>query len=103
MPRLLLLALSCACLLPAQRSSPENLDFLQGLSEYEHIQDMLPSYIQQKAQAMVEARKRSLHLSTLEDVARRRQYLREHMLRALGGLPERTPLNARITGVIERD
>jgi len=42
------------------------------------------------------------HLATIEDVNRRRTYLREQMLEDLGGFPDRTPLNARVVGVLER-
>src|SRR5206468_1222728 len=30
-------------------------------------------------------------------------YIREHMVNGLGGFPERTPLNPRIVGVLERE
>ncbi len=99
----ILLVFLAAGVLSAQRSSPDNLDFLHGLSEYEHVQDMLPAYMQARAQKLVEVRKGSLDVSNAEAVARRRAYVREHMLRALGGLPERTPLNARVTGTLDRD
>ena len=86
-----------------QSSSSEDLDFLRGLDEYDNIRRMLPNYMEQKAQALVEARKRSLDVSTPEALAKRRQFVRERILHAIGGLPERTPLNARKTGTLERD
>ena len=92
-----------ATLLFAQKSSSDEVDFLHGLNRYADIRDMLPSYIQREAETMVDARKRSLDVSSAEALARRRQYVREHILRAIGGLPERTPLNARVTGVVDRD
>jgi cephalosporin-C deacetylase-like acetyl esterase len=92
-----------ATLLSAQKSSSSDLDFLHGLNRYADIRDMLPSYIQSEAEGMVDARKRSLDVSTPEALARRRQYVREHILKAIGGLPERTPLNARVTGVVDRE
>ncbi|MBK5294006.1 MAG: acetylxylan esterase, partial [Acidobacteriia bacterium] len=42
-------------------------------------------------------------IHTPEDVARRQRYIREKMLASLGGLPEKTPLHAVITGHLERD
>lgn len=42
-------------------------------------------------------------INTPEQVAERQAYIRSKMLEALGGFPEKTPLNARITGVLERD
>ena len=42
-------------------------------------------------------------ISTKEEVTARQQYIREKMLEGIGGLPtERTPLNARVTGTLER-
>ena len=42
-------------------------------------------------------------LRTPEEVAKRRAYLREAMVRDLGGFPARTPLNARVVGTLDRD
>ena len=43
-------------------------------------------------------------IKTPADVMARADFVRAEFLRALGGLPsERTPLNARITGTLERD
>jgi cephalosporin-C deacetylase-like acetyl esterase len=42
-------------------------------------------------------------LSTKEEVEARQRYIREKILEGIGGLPaERTPLNAKITGAVER-
>src|SRR5207249_9788732 len=41
--------------------------------------------------------------SSWEESARRKAYTAEHMLQALGGLPERTPLNAHVVGALERE
>src|SRR5438105_8236412 len=85
----------------AQRPALEDLDFLHGLNEYANIREMLPSYMQREAQALVDARKRSLDVGSPEALARRRQYVRDHLLAAIGGLPHRTPLNARVTAKLE--
>ena len=63
---------------------------------------MLADYMERQAQARVSARKQSLKLATMEDIARRRQYVREHILQAIGDLPERTPLNPRVVATVER-
>jgi cephalosporin-C deacetylase-like acetyl esterase len=98
-----LLALAGAAVLAGQQSGAEALDFLHGLSEYEKLKAMLPEYMEREAQARVAARKNSLKLATIEDVTRRRQYVRDHILQAIGGLPERTPLNPRTVATIERE
>jgi cephalosporin-C deacetylase-like acetyl esterase len=97
------LLLAGAAPLLAQRSSSDDLDFLHGLDEYENIREMLPAYMRREGKALLENRVRSLDVSTPEALARRRDYLRQCLMRAIGGLPERTPLNARVTGTVERD
>jgi cephalosporin-C deacetylase-like acetyl esterase len=95
------LALLIVAPLTAQRS--DELNFLSGLDEFDHIREMLPSYLKRHALEFLDKREEQFgHLSTLEDLARRKAYVREVMLRDLGGLPERTPLNARVTGEIDR-
>jgi len=95
------LALTLACL--GACASAQELDFLNGLDEYENIRRMLPDYMQRRGEALVQERKRTLVLRTKEDLDRRRQFVREQILKAIGGLPERTPLNARTVATLERD
>ena len=40
---------------------------------------------------------------TPEQIAAYQARLREKFLEAIGGLPERTPLNAQVTGTVRRD
>ena len=87
----------------AQHSEGDELDFLHGLSEYEQIRHMLPEYMGREAQSLIRERQRSLNVSTPEALARRRSYVREHILHAIGGLPDRTPLNARTVATLQRD
>ncbi|HZU25969.1 MAG TPA: acetylxylan esterase [Bryobacteraceae bacterium] len=87
----------------AQEPAAEQLDFLHGLDEYENIHRMLPDYMQQRGEALVRARKQSLAITTPEALAARRQFVREHILEAIGGLPQRTPLNARTVATLQRD
>jgi hypothetical protein len=85
----------------AQQS--EDLNFASGLEQFQNIRRMLPSYLNNIGLRMLEERKHRVeHLATIEDVNRRRTYLREQMLEDLGGFPDRTPLNARVVGVLER-
>ena len=81
----------------------DDLNFLANLDEFEHVREMLPSYL--RGHAMEFLAKREQHvaqLSTPADLARRKAYVREVMTRDVGGFPERTPLNARVTGVLDR-
>ncbi len=96
--------LACLAAAPLAAQSAESLDFLAGLPDFREIRNMLPAYLNRAAMTHLADRERKVaQLSTAQDVAARRAYIRERMLRALGGLPERTPLNARVTGVLDRD
>lgn len=60
-------------------------------------------YLSAKAQHYLSARKTEISkLKTGKDVLRRGAMVREWMLRAIGGFPNRTPLNAKITGGFAR-
>ncbi|MBI1940166.1 MAG: acetylxylan esterase [Acidobacteria bacterium] len=83
---------------------PEDLDFLSGLPDFERVNRVLPEYLNRKALALLEERRRAIgQFTSATDVAKRKAYVRDKMLQALGGLPERTALNARTVGVLERD
>lgn len=89
--------------IPLVAQHTDDLNFLAGLDEFEHIRDMLPLYFQTHAAAFLERREGEVaKLSSLDDLTRRKAYLRKVMLRDLGGLPERTPLNSRVTGTLDR-
>ena len=65
---------------------------------------MLYSYLLAECAKSFEVRRRAVAaLRTPEDVRRRQAELRAKFVEALGGFPERTPLNARVTGSEARD
>lgn len=64
----------------------------------------LYKWLQGQAKIRFDERRQAIAaLKTPEDVQRRQQKLREQFIEALGGFPERTPLNPQVTGKIERD
>lgn len=82
----------------------EELDFVSGLEEFRHVRSTLPAHVNRLARGLLEERERTVAgLATSQQVAERQAYIRERMLAALGGLPSRTPLNARTVGVLERE
>ncbi len=102
----LLWAAMLVCVLSGllRAQSPESLDFITDLPDFERIREMLPNHLNRMAISLLEERKRTVsRISTAADVAKRKAYVRERMLSALGGFPERTPLNARVVGVLDRD
>jgi cephalosporin-C deacetylase-like acetyl esterase len=89
---------------PLCGQSREDWNFLSDPSIFPDVHGMLPAYLKEKAFALIDQRQHAIaRISSLEDLEARGQYWREHMLSYLGGLPERTPLNARTVGALDRD
>src|SRR5439155_22309370 len=88
----------------AAGQTPEELDFISRLEEFRTIRNMLPAHVDRLAHSLLEERKQRIaRLASSADVAERKAYVRERMLRGIGGPPDRTPLNARAAGVLEPD
>src|SRR5262249_48548398 len=82
----------------------DELDFLKALTDFQQIRSMLPSYVNARAAALLRERSAEIErIATQQDVEKRRSYIRGKMIQALGGLPDRTPLNARTVAVLNRD
>jgi dienelactone hydrolase len=74
------------------------------LTPEDHPRKMLNSHlVAQCGKLFAERRDALAALKTPEDVRRRQDHLRAKFLEALGGFPERTPLNAKVTGTLRRD
>lgn len=78
-------------LLPAVLAQTPNLDFISNQVDGRTLRVMLPNYLKDQ----VEQRRRTSPASTAE--------FRKRFIEGLGGLPERTPLNARVVGSLSRD
>jgi cephalosporin-C deacetylase-like acetyl esterase len=80
---------------------PEDLNCL---SDSERGQSALYAQLQQEAAAALDRRGEAYEqLKTPDDIRAYQQRLREFFIRQLGGLPERTPLNAQTVGTIDAD
>src|ERR1700730_1350411 len=87
----------------ASAQEKSDLDFLASMDEFHDIRKMLPARLSQEVNARLRERSEVVaRISTLNDIAARRKLVRATILEAIGGLPERTPLNARITGTLDR-
>ena len=87
----------------AAAQSVEEIDFLTGLPDGRHLREMLPSYLKGIATRHFEERQKTIaKLTSTQDVDARRRYVREKIVQAMGGMPERTPLNARVVGTLDR-
>ncbi len=95
-------ALAFACAALAQSSA--ELDFVSTHTDFRHIRTEWTDKIRNEALRLLEERRRKVEaLRTPEEITARRRYVREKLTAALGGFPERTPLNARTVGVIDGD
>ncbi len=64
---------------------------------------MLTAYLEAKGEAFLDQRRRAVEgIANRSDLKKRQQYWRERMWADLGGQPERTALNARTVGVLDR-
>src|SRR5688572_10043928 len=87
----------------AQQQSSE-LNFLAGQVDGRQLSQALHRSLVDKALRQLDDRREKVaKISSAQDVFERRRYLRERMTRGLGGFPEKTPLNARLSGVVERE
>lgn len=86
------------------RQEREELNVLTG-ADAAGASTLLPDYLTKIALDLI--RKRDLQnigtLSSPESVIKRQAYVRGRILKAIGGFPDRTPLNPRTTGVLQRD
>jgi cephalosporin-C deacetylase-like acetyl esterase len=88
---------------PVQAEDDADLDFLANIGEFHDLRKMLPAHLMDQANRRLEERSALVSgMSTLEAVAVRRGLVRATIAEAVGGFPERTPLNPRITGAIDR-
>ena len=87
----------------AAAAPPTELDFLTGQSDFARLRQMLPDYSRREAFVLLNAREARVGQWTAADVVQRKQFVRESIIRGIGGLPERTPLNSQSVGMIERD
>jgi cephalosporin-C deacetylase-like acetyl esterase len=89
--------------LPAMGQRADNWDFLSDASVFRDVHGMLPAYLKAKAFALLDERQQKIaQIATPADLKARQQYVRERIRNYLGDLPDRTPLNPRVVGVLDR-
>jgi cephalosporin-C deacetylase-like acetyl esterase len=89
--------------IPALSQNPSQWDFLSTSSIYPDVHNMLPAYLKAHADTLIEQRRQGVAgMASLQDLQSRQRKWRERMWSDLGGQPERTPLNARTVGVLDR-
>ena len=102
MPKEILLTLGC--LLTAVIGASSNGSEPRGAAGGGHDSRMMENYLRHRAQQACQHWKREYEARTTpEQIAEYQKRLRETFLQQIGGLPNRTPLNPRVTGVVHRD
>jgi cephalosporin-C deacetylase-like acetyl esterase len=99
-----LLALTLMASVLSLASAPDDLTVLKADPNGVPPNKMLYTYLQAEAQKLFETRRQAVAaLKTPEDVHRRQKELKAKFIESLGGFPERTPLNPRTVGSLQRD
>ena len=95
----------CLCLVNiAGVSADENLRVLPETINGVSVSKIMGHYLRQQAARQFENWKREYEKrKTAEQVSEYQKRLRAKFIEVLGGLPERTPLNPQVTGVVSRD
>jgi len=89
--------------IPVFAQPAETWNFLSDPSIFRDVHGTLPAYLKGKAAALLDERERKIaRIATMSDLMARQQYWRERMWSYLGERPERTPLNARVVGTLDR-
>jgi cephalosporin-C deacetylase-like acetyl esterase len=87
----------------AVAQSGDDWNFLSDPSVFRDSHGALSSYLKNKAGALLEERERAIaRITTVADLTARQQYWRDRMWSYLGARPERTPLNPRVVGTLDR-
>ena len=96
--RLALLGLAVLLTLGGNARAADPLEVVGGLG------DMVNAALSDRARELFEERDRVVaSLGSRADIEDRQRYVRDRFVEGLGGFPDRTPLNARITRTLERD
>lgn len=94
----------CSLFFRASAQNSRGLDFLADLQDFRAIERMLPQYLRRLVDEQLGKRRQEIaKLTTPNEIAARKAMIRAQILKSIGGLPERTPLNARVVGSLERE
>jgi cephalosporin-C deacetylase-like acetyl esterase len=92
--------LALLLLRPLSAQTAEELNFTTAIGELRDMPQRFPAWLQSEAGKYLASRPR---LENAAAVKARGARFRQQLLDNIGGLPERTPLNAKTVGVIERE
>jgi dienelactone hydrolase len=86
------------------QAGEENLEVLSRWVEYSDTENMLIHHLNQLAFGCLDLRdKKVAGLETKEDWLKRQREIKEKLLKLVGPFPEKTPLNPRVTEVVNKE
>ena len=88
---------------PGYKSLQRRKELEDVIMALEGDKAILRREVQQKSAVMEDWKKQYELRKTPEQIAEYQKQLRKKFIEAIGGLPERTPLNPQVTGIISRD
>lgn len=94
------LLITLLLLRPLASQPAEELNFTKSIGELRDLSKQLPAWLRDEAEKHLAKRPRLENLAAVQ--ARGREFRRQ-LIANIGGLPEKTPLNAKTVGVIERE
>lgn len=100
---LVLPLLAAWLLFPATIHAEEDLTVLKP-ADGSSPRKMLNNYLMDRCKEQFDARKATVKsLKTPEEVSKRQEMLKAKFIEAIGGFPEKTPLNAKVVGTVKGD
>ncbi|RIH63918.1 xylan esterase [Mariniphaga sediminis] len=85
-------------------SQEENLKVFDGWVEWSNGENMLQLYLNRQAYQLLDKREQQItQLKNKQDWILRQQKVKSTLSAIVGAFPEKTPLNAKITGIIQED
>lgn len=107
-PRQALILLGLALTFPSAGrlfcQTGRDLDFLSREVDGRGLKDALRAHLHEKIVRLLDERREKIAgIRSLGDLEERRRYIRQRLQSYVGEWPEKTPLNAEVTGIIDRD
>ncbi|MBD3373498.1 xylan esterase [candidate division KSB1 bacterium] len=100
---IVLLLTAQVLLMRAAMAQDENLNVLDRWIEWSNAENMLPLFLNDQAYQYLDIREsRIVGLQTRADWLKRQARVKEVLMQIVGPFPEKTPLNPRVTGIVQK-
>ncbi|TMU50708.1 alpha/beta hydrolase family protein [Flagellimonas algicola] len=94
----------CLFILSPIQAQEEDIGFFDYWASYSDLENSLYKHFSNLAYSKLEERKRAIgNLKTQEDWLKRQALAKKQLMEIVGPFPDKSPLNAKITGVLKKD